>query len=137
MPKIPFKQMLPLGEENINYAQFFTGKSYLAMLASGGDVNAANVTFEPGCRNFWHIHHKANQLLICTAGKGWYQAEGQAAQLLQVGDVIDIPAEVKHWHGATKDSWFSHVAISVPKDGATNEWCEPVSQEQYLAIHNN
>lgn len=124
----------PIGEANSAYAQYFTGQSYLAPLANG-DCSAHNVTFEPGCRNHWHIHHGQNQLLICVAGEGWYQAWGEKAIHLKAGDVIDIPAEVKHWHGATKDSWFAHIAVMVPKQGATTEWCEPVTEEQYEVVH--
>lgn len=133
MTKNPFPQMFPTGEANTAYAQYFTGQSYLATLANG-DCSAHNVTFEPGCRNHWHIHHGQRQLLICTAGKGWYQVWGEPAQMMLPGDVIDVPAEVKHWHGAAKDSWFSHIAIMMPKEGASAEWCEPVSDEQYAAV---
>lgn len=125
-----FKQLFPLGEKNDAYADYFIGQSYLARLTTQGVVSA-NVTFEPGCRNNWHIHHKGGQILFCTAGTGWYQEEGKPARLLQPGDVVNIPAEVKHWHGATNDSWFSHIALAVPAEGATNEWLEPVSDEEY------
>lgn len=97
-------------------------------------VFLANVTFEPGCRNNWHIHHATKgggQLLICTAGEGWYQEEGKEAVSLVPGTVITIPAEVKHWHGAKKDSWFSHIAVEVPGENCSNEWCEPVADEEY------
>lgn len=125
-----FKQIFPLGETNDAYAQYFSGQSYLAVLTQEGIVSF-NVTFEPGCRNNWHIHHKGGQILFCTAGTGWYQAEGKPARQLHPGDVVNIPAEVKHWHGATKDSWFSHIALSVPAEGATNEWREAVADEDY------
>ncbi|WP_232548801.1 cupin domain-containing protein [Propioniciclava soli] len=128
-----FEQMFPTGEPNDAYAQYFSGQSYLAPLASG-DANVNNVTFEPGCRNNWHIHHGAQQVLICTAGTGWYQAEGEPAQELQPGTVVTVPAEVKHWHGAAAGSWFSHLAVMVPKDDASNEWLEPVSDEEYDAL---
>ena len=98
---------------------------------------AANVTFEPGCRNNWHIHHAdkgGGQLLICTAGEGWYQEEGKAAVSLHEGSVVMIPANVKHWHGAKKDSWFSHIAVEVPGEHCKNEWCEPVSDEEYTKL---
>ncbi|WP_109078375.1 cupin domain-containing protein [Aggregatibacter kilianii] len=134
MTQTTFQQMFPQGEENTAYARYFTGISYLAPLANG-DANVANVTFEPGCRNFWHIHHGANQILICTAGEGWYQEAGKSAQRLKEGDVIDIPAGVKHWHGATKDGWFSHISVMVPKPGISTEWCEPVSDAEYFAVH--
>ena len=125
-----FKQIFPLGEKNEAFAQYFTGQSYLEVLTQEG-VFSANVTFEPGCRNNWHIHHKGGQILLCTAGEGWYQEEGKPAQQLKPGDVVNIPAEVNHWHGATKDTWFSHIAISVPVEGATNEWLGPVTDEEY------
>lgn len=128
-----FQQMFPTGEKNEAYAQYFTGQSYLAPLAAA-DANVTNVTFEPGCRNHWHIHHGAGQVLICTAGEGWYQEAGQPARRLKAGDVVNIPAGMKHWHGATKDCWFSHISVTVPKEGASNEWLEPVSDEEYLAL---
>ena len=95
------------------------------------------MTFEPGCRNNWHIHHAetgGGQILLCTDGRGWYQAWGEKARKLHPGDVVYIPAGVKHWHGAAKDSWFSHVAISVPGTGTSNEWLEPVDDEQYGSL---
>lgn len=131
---IIFPQLFPQGEKNDAYAAYFTGQSYLAMLANS-DCQVANVTFEPACRNVWHIHHGQNQLLICTAGEGWYQVWGEPAIKMQAGDIIDVPAEVKHWHGATKDNWFSHLSVMVPKAGASVEWLEPVSEEQYQAVH--
>lgn len=127
-----------IGEANATYAQYFIGESFLNPLtASNSGLFAANVTFAPGCRNNWHIHHAqrgGGQLLLCIAGEGWYQEEGQAAVSLMPGSVIMIPAEVKHWHGAKKDSWFSHVAIEVPGENCTNEWCEPVSDEEYQKL---
>jgi quercetin dioxygenase-like cupin family protein len=128
-----FKQPFPLGEKNDAFAEYFTGQSYLAVLTKEG-VFSANITFEPGCRNNWHIHHKGGQILLCTAGEGWYQEKGKPAQKLKAGDVVNIPAEVNHWHGATKDSWFAHIAISVPLEGASNEWLEPVSDEEYSKL---
>ena len=128
-----FKQLFPLGEKNDAYAQYFKGQSYLKMLTSEG-LYTFNITFEPGCRNNWHIHHKGGQILFCTAGTGWYQEEGKPAQLLQPGDVVNIPPEVNHWHGATKDSWFAHIAIGVPAEGATTEWLEPVTDEEYNTL---
>lgn len=125
-----FKQLFPLGEKNDAYAAYFTGQSYLQSL-SAGDVSASNVTFEPGCRNNWHIHRVARQLLLCTAGEGWYQEEGKPAQRLRPGDVVDIPVDVKHWHGAARNSWFSHVAITVPLEGSTTEWFEAVTDAEY------
>lgn len=103
------------------------------MLTTTG-VSIANVTFEPACRNNWHIHHKGGQMLLVTAGEGYYQEWGKPAQKLKAGDVVNIPAEVKHWHGATKDSFFSHLAIEVPAVGGSNEWLEPVTDEEYLQL---
>lgn len=127
-----------LGQSNDAYAQYFIGQSYLNPLTDPKEtVFMANVTFEPGCRNNWHIHHAdkgGGQLLICVDGKGWYQEEGKPAQSLKPGDVITIPAEVKHWHGAQKDSWFSHIAVEVPGENCSNEWCEPVDNQQYGAL---
>lgn len=115
--------MFGQGNENSAFAQYFTGNSYLNPLTVPGEcpVFLANVTFEPGCRNNWHIHHAKSgggQLLICTAGEGWYQEEGKEAVSLTPGTVITIPAEVKHWHGAKADSWFSHIAVEVPGEEA-------------------
>lgn len=128
------EQPLPFakGGENTAYAKYFIGKSYLAPLASGeGRLPVSNVTFEPRCRNNWHIHNGGGQILICVYGKGWYQEWGKPARRLQPGDVVDIPAGVKHWHGAAADSWFQHVAISVPAEGASTEWLEPVADADY------
>ncbi|MDO4162429.1 MAG: carboxymuconolactone decarboxylase family protein [Pseudomonadota bacterium] len=118
------------GTENTAYAQYFIGKSYLQPLTKDG-VSIANVTFEPKCRNNWHIHHKGGQILLVTSGRGWYQEWGKPAQELHPGDVVNIPPETKHWHGAAKDSWFTHIAAAVPAEGASNEWLEPVSDEEY------
>ena len=125
-----------LGNPNDNYAKYFVGKSYLNMLAKVEDANLSlcNVTFEPGCRNNWHIHHATKgggQILICIAGEGWYQEEGKEKISLTPGKIITIPANVKHWHGAKKDSWFSHIAVEVPGEETSNEWCEVVSDEEY------
>lgn len=124
-----------LGNENIEYAKYFIGKSYLNPLTNPKEtVFMANVTFEPSCRNNWHIHHATKgggQTLICTAGSGWYQEEGKEAVSLEPGTVITIPANVKHWHGAKKDSWFSHIVVEVPGENTRNEWCEPVTNEEY------
>ena len=114
-----------LGEPNVNYAKYFIGNSYLNPLAKTENIFLANVTFEPGCRNNWHIHKSSKgggQILICTAGNGWYQEEGKPAQSLKPGDVVTIPANVKHWHGAKKDSWFSHIAVEVPGENIENVW---------------
>ena len=120
----------PVGQPNSAYAKFFTGNSWLAPL-SGGKVPLANVTFEPRCRNNWHIHHKGGQVLICVGGQGWYQEWGKPARQLNPGDVVEIPAEAKHWHGASADSWFQHIAFSVPEKNASTEWLEPVTDEEY------
>lgn len=124
--------VFPKGEPNTAYAKYFIGDSYLAGLATGeGKLHVDNVTFEPRCRNNWHIHHKGGQILICVGGRGWYQEWGKQAQELRPGDVVDIPAETKHWHGAAADSWFQHIAIGVPAEGASAEWLEPVTDAEY------
>lgn len=122
--------VFPMGEKNEAFAQYFVGQSYLNMLSTER-VTIGNVTFEPSCRNNWHIHHKGGQILLCTAGRGYYQEWGKEAQELHPGDVVNIPPEVKHWHGATKDSWFAHLAVEVPAEGASNEWLEVVNEEDY------
>ena len=122
--------LFDFGKLNTQYANVFIGNSYLNSLVSKDDnidVGVSNVNFEPGCRNNWHIHHNGFQILLVTAGEGWYQEEGKPAQLLKPGDVVAIHEGVKHWHGATKDSWFSHIAITKGE----SEWCEPVSDEEY------
>lgn len=128
-----------LGAENSAYAAYFIGTSYLNPLtdAAKASVFLANVTFEPGCRNNWHIHHAAEgggQILICTAGEGWYQEAGKDPVSLTPGSVIVIPPEVKHWHGAKADSWFSHIALEVPGKDTSNEWCEPVNDAAYAEL---
>ena len=128
-----------LGSANTAYAQYFVGNSYLNPLteAKKCPVFLANVTFEPGCRNNWHIHHAKSgggQILICTAGEGWYQEEGKEAVSLQPGMVITIAPEVKHWHGAKGDSWFSHIAVEVPGEDTSNEWLEAVEDEAYANL---
>ena len=127
------------GAENTAFAQYFIGQSFLNPLTDpkACPLFLANVTFEPGCRNNWHIHHAKSgggQLLICTAGEGWYQEEGKPAVSLCPGTVITIPPEVKHWHGAKADSWFSHIAVEVPGQDTRNEWCEPVTDEEYQKL---
>ena len=126
------------GPSNDAYAQYFVGQSFLNPLTDPKcGLFLANVTFEPGCRNNWHIHHAAQgvgQILICTAGEGWYQEEGKPAVSLVPGTVITIPPEVKHWHGAKVDSWFSHIAIEVPGKNCRNEWCEPVNDDEYAKL---
>lgn len=123
------------GNPNDAYAKYFIGNSYLnPLVESDSPLFLANVTFEPGCRNNWHIHHATSgggQILICTAGYGWYQEEGKKAESLQPGKVIVIPANVKHWHGAKKDSWFSHISIEVPGENTSNEWLEAVGDDVY------
>lgn len=126
----------PIGGPNEGYAQYFSGKSYLAPLSTQ-QVGIYNVTFEPGCRNHWHIHRASQgggQILICVAGRGWYQAWGEPPRLLVPGDVVNIPAGVKHWHGAAKDSWMSHLAIEVPGENVQSQWLEPVEDAQYGAL---
>lgn len=121
------------GGPNDAYAKYFHGQSYLNMLSTE-QVYIGNVTFEPGCRNNWHIHHAekgGGQILLVTAGEGWYQEWGKPARKLKAGDVVNIPANVKHWHGAAADKWFQHIAVEVPAEGGSNEWLEPVSDEEY------
>ena len=125
----------PIGEEN-PYGQFFVGQSYLASLSTQ-QVPVFNVTFEPGCRNNWHIHHATQgggQMLICVGGRGWYQEWGKAPVEMTPGTVVNIPANVKHWHGAASDSWFSHLAVEVGGENTSNEWLEPVSDDEYLKL---
>ena len=126
--------VFPMGEPlPQQFSPFFIGQAYLNPLTQvGGPI--ANVTFEPGCRNNWHIHHKGGQILLVTGGRGWYQEWGKDAQELHPGDVVVIPPEVKHWHGAAKDCWFSHLAVEIPAEGASNEWLEPVDDGAYGAL---
>ena len=135
MKKPEIDPIFALGEEN-PFGQYFVGQSYLKMLCTEG-VGIGNVTFEPGCRNNWHIHHAkkdGGQILLCTAGRGWYQEWGKPAQQLHPGDVVKIPAGVKHWHGAAKDSWFAHLSVEVPGEETSNEWLEPVDDQSYNAL---
>lgn len=128
--------VFPVGKPNDAYAKYFVGKSYLDMI-SKEQVGVGNVTFEPACRNNWHIHHAkkgGGQILIATAGRGYYQEWGKPAVELKPGDMVNIPAGVKHWHGAAPDSWFQHLAIEVPGEGTSNEWLEPVSDEEYARL---
>lgn len=122
------------GAENKAYAKYFKGISYLDMLSTEGVV-VGNIVFEPGCRNNWHIHHKGGQILLVTGGNGYYQEWGKKARKLKEGDVVNIPAGVKHWHGAAKDSFFAHIAIEVPAEGASNEWLEEVSDAEYNKLN--
>ena len=131
-----FKNSLifPLGDKlPEEFSKNFIGQAHLNMLTTKG-VSIGNVTFEPGCRNNWHIHHKGGQILLVTAGTGYYQEWGKPAQKLHAGDVVNIPPEIKHWHGATKDSFFSHLAIEIPAENASNEWLEPVTDDVYLKL---
>ena len=137
--KVEHGGMFGLGDPNTAYAKYFIGQSYLKPLTDLNKTSLfiANVTFEPGCRNNWHIHHSTKgggQILICVEGEGWYQEEGKETQSLKPGDIVSIPANVKHWHGAKKDSWFSHLAIEVPGENTSNEWCEPVTDEEYCKL---
>ena len=130
------EMVFPIGAPNDGFAQYFSGKSYLAPLSTV-QVGIYNVTFEPGCWNNWHIHHAAKgggQILVCVAGRGYYQEWGKAPLELHPGDVVNIPPEVKHWHGAAPDCWFSHLAVEVPGEGTSNEWCEPVPEETYKEL---
>lgn len=127
------EMVFPIGAPNDAFAKYFIGQSYLAPVSTS-QVGIFNVTFEPGCRNNWHIHHASKgggQILVCVAGRGYYQEEGKPAQELHPGDVVNIPAGVKHWHGAAPDSWFSHLAVEVPGEDTSNEWLEPVTDEVY------
>lgn len=129
--------MFGLGKPNDAYAKYFVGQSYLNPVAGQSGVNIANVTFEPSCRNNWHIHNAekgGGQLLLCTEGKGWYQEWGKEAVELNPGDAVKIPAGVKHWHGASKDSWFTHLAVELPGEGTSTEWLEAVADEEYSLL---
>jgi alkylhydroperoxidase/carboxymuconolactone decarboxylase family protein YurZ/quercetin dioxygenase-like cupin family protein len=130
--------MFGMGELNTAFSQFFTGNSYLKPLTAPKEtVFIANVTFEPGCRNNWHIHHAkkgGGQILLCVEGEGWYQEEGKAAQSLVPGDVVTISANVKHWHGAKKNSWFSHLAVECSGEETSNEWLEEVDSKHYDSL---
>lgn len=124
--------MFPIGEPN-PYGDYFVGQSYLAPVSTE-QIPIYNVTFEPACRNNWHIHHAKSgggQMLICIGGRGWYQESGKEPRELKPGDIVNIPAEVKHWHGAAKDSWFAHLAIEIQGEDSSTQWCEPVSDEEY------
>ena len=130
------EMVFPIGAPNDGFAQYFVGQSYLQPLSTS-QVGVYNVTFEPGCRNNWHIHHAdkgGGQILVCVAGRGWYQEWGQEARELHPGDVVNIPTGVKHWHGAAADSWFSHLALEVPGENGSNEWLEAVSDAEYSKL---
>ena len=127
-----------MGQANEKYAKFFVGESFLKSLTKDETgVHLSNVIFEPGCRNNWHIHHATKgggQLLLCIAGEGWYQEEGKEAISLEPGSVVVIPANVNHWHGAKADSWFSHLAMSIPGEETSTEWLGPVTDEEYKKL---
>ena len=127
------QMIFPIGDPNTAYAKYFIGNSYLVRISTE-QIPFSNVTFEPGCRNNWHIHQAkkgGGQMLVGVAGRGWYQEEGKPAQEILPGTVIHIPAGVKHWHGAAKDSWFAHLAFEIPGEDTSNEWLEPVTDEEY------
>ena len=124
--------MFPIGEPN-PYGDYFVGQSYLAPVSTE-QIPTYNVTFEPACRNNWHIHHAKSgggQMLVCIGGRGYYQQYGEQARELRPGDIVNIPADVKHWHGAAKDSWFSHLALEIPGQDCSTEWCEAVTDDDY------
>lgn len=126
----------PIGNKNDAFAKYFIGQSYLNMLSTE-QVPIGNVTFEPACRNNWHIHHAdqgGGQILLVTAGEGIYQEWGQKARRLKTEDVVNIPANAKHWHGAAQDAWFQHLAIEVPGENCRTEWCEPVTDDDYAEV---
>lgn len=132
------EMVFPIGAPNDGFAKYFVGQSYLAPLSTA-QVGIYNVTFEPGCRNNWHIHHAKSgggQILVCVAGRGYYQEWGKPAQELHPGDVVNIPVGVRHWHGAAPDSWFSHLAVEVPGDETSNEWLEAVDSTTYFEAVN-
>lgn len=141
MTSSAFEQMFPLGKTNDAFAQYFSGQSWNAPLTDAS-VPIANITFEPACRNNWHIHHGGgdggdgggDQILLCTAGSGWYQADGQEPVSMEPGTVIRVPAGTKHWHGAKADSWFSHLAYIIPGEDVGNEWLGPVDAGEYDAL---
>ena len=131
------KMVFPIGEPNDAFAQYFIGQSYLAPI-SGEQVGIFNVTFEPGCRNNWHKHNASaggGQILVCVAGRGFYQEWGKEPVEMTPGTCVNIPVGVKHWHGAAADSWFSHLAIEVPGEDGASEWLEPVDDEHYAAVN--
>ena len=136
MHELENTSIFPIGDKNLAFAQYFDGKSYLNMISTQ-QVAIGNVTFEAGCRNHWHIHHAkkgGGQILLVTAGRGYYQAWGEAPRELRPGDVVNIPAEVKHWHGAAPDSAFQHLAVEVPGEGTSTEWCEAVDENVYSKL---
>lgn len=131
------EMIFPIGNPNDAYAKYFTGQSYLALI-SDSQIPFMNVTFEPGCRNHWHIHKATQgggQMLVGVAGRGWYQEEGKDAVEILPGTVIHIPANVKHWHGAADDSWMAHLAFEIPGENSENIWLEPVTDEEYGRVN--
>ena len=130
MAETNFNPEFGIGNKNEAYAKYFIGQSYLNSLTTE-QINVINVTFEPKCRNNWHTHHKGGQILLVTDGRGYYQEWGKEPQELKKGDVVNIPPEVKHWHGAAPNSWFSHIAIEVPAENGSTSWHEEVSDEEY------
>ena len=138
MAKHAASMVFPIGNPNDGFAQYFNSKSFLAPV-SKEQVGIFNVTFEPGCRNYWHIHHARNgggQILICVSGRGYYQEWGKKAIRMLPGDMVNIPVGVKHWHGAAPDSWFSHLAVEVPGEETSNEWLEEVNDSDYIQATN-
>lgn len=137
-PEVEHSGFFGQGAPNTAYAKYFIGRSYLKPLTGAeSPIHISNVTFEPGCRNNWHVHHAktgGGQMLICVEGEGWYQEAGKAARSLRPGDVVYIPADVKHWHGAQRDCWFSHLAFECPGTETSNEWLEPVTDGEYLKL---
>ena len=133
--EVPEISAFPTGKSNVAYEQYFSGRSWLAPLTSMKELNVpvSNVTFEPGCRNNWHSH-TGGQILVAVGGRGYYQAEGEPARELLPGDVVEIAPDAVHWHGAAPDSWFSHLAIEAPGENKSNEWLEPVSEEEYSGV---
>lgn len=132
----PVLSAFPIGEKNDAFAKYFVGQSYLAPISTE-QIPVYNVTFEPACRNNWHIHNAklgGGQMLICVSGRGWYQEWGKPARALNPGDVVNIPAGVKHWHGAARDSWFQHLALEIPGEEGSTEWCEAVTDEDYAKL---
>lgn len=127
----------PLGEPNDGFAQYFDGQSYLASVLGSSEISIHNVTFEPGCRNHWHIHHHGSQILIAVGGRGYYQLENEAPKELKAGQAVRIPPDTKHWHGAAPSESFSHLAFMMP-DGSgkpiDNEWLEPVDPDVYESL---
>lgn len=134
--EIPYLGQFETGPKNEKFAEFFSGQSYISLLSDKGAL-ILNVTFEPECRNNWHIHHGIYQILLCTSGFGWYQEDGKEPRLLKPGDVVEIPPEVKHWHGAMKDSWFSHISVQPKAPNSSTEWLEAVSDEHYNGLALN